>query len=114
LLSARAFSIAMRRSVSSNSAGTPSAFNALGLEAAICMARSLPSCSSPPTRSSKHTDFRAAMDVRNQLPLGFDTDEATNRHVFADLADQRRTRRLNRPIAQGSADNAATSAGFFR
>ena len=41
---------------------------------------------------NENADFRAAMHVRNELALGFDANETTRRHVFADLANQRRTR----------------------
>jgi len=43
--------MAMRRSVSSSSAGTPEASSDFGFDAAMCMAKSLPNWSSPPLTS---------------------------------------------------------------
>ena len=47
----------------------------------------------------EHADLGATVDVRRQRTLGRNAIEAADRHVLANLADQRGARRLDRALA---------------
>ena len=66
-----------------------------GFIAAMCIATSLPTCSSAPSNSTS-TPMRVPCRYDASLSVGFETLEAADRHVFADLADQRRTHCVDR------------------
>src|SRR5262249_25458631 len=107
-----ALAAAMLRSFSTRSAGTSSRDNPLGLDAAMCMARSRASCSSPPTTSTSTPIFAPPWTYCARRP-------------FASILAKRLIERFSPilPISavrvcstvappRGSAERAATSAGF--
>ena len=59
-----------------------------GFIAAMCIATSLPTCSSAPLVLDDHADA-GAVQVRGQLVGGLEALEAAHGHILADFADQR-------------------------
>ncbi len=106
-----AFCSAMLRSFAIRSAGTSSDDSETGFIAAMCIATSLPTCSSAPVYSTS-TPMRVPCRYAARL---FEVSKRSKRRIdrFSPIlpTSARRTASTVEP-SSGSADSAATSAGF--